>query len=52
MAPYKQLHKELLEAVQRRATMTLPCMKKLTCRDRLNKLALATLSYVLVEGPV
>ena len=34
-SPYKQKHIEALEAVQRRATKILPCMKKLSYRDRL-----------------
>ena len=44
-SPYKQKHVEALEAVQRRATKILPCMKKLSYSDRLKKLALPILTY-------
>jgi hypothetical protein len=40
--PYKQKHKEVLEAVHR-ASKILPCMQKYN--DRLKKLALPTLPY-------
>jgi hypothetical protein len=49
---YKQKHMEALEAVQRRASKILPCMKKICYSDRLKKSALPTLTYQRLTGDI
>ena len=49
---YQKKHIEALEAVQRRATKILSCMKKLSYSDHLKKLALPAFTYRRLRGDI
>jgi hypothetical protein len=50
--PYRKIHIELLEGVQRRATKQIPGMKNLNYEERLRKLKLPTLKYRRTRGDI
>ena len=49
-SPYKLKHIDAIEAVQRRATKILPCLRKYSYAERLRKLKIPTLVYRRARG--
>jgi len=49
-SPYKQKHIDALENVQRRATIQLPTLAKLSYEERLIQLKIPTLAYRRIRG--